>query len=117
MTHYSLITFDFKACNVRMVQDEQEVVLQGLVKNPILQLVRGEAITELRQDQQHNHSTIRLSSLDASEQVNIPAEVSQLLAQFSDVFVSPKSLPPNHTIDHHIPLHPEAKPFKLKPYR
>lgn len=117
MKHYSPITFDFKAFNVRMLQEGQEITLQGSVKNPILKLIRGDDIADLRKDQQRGHTRISLSSMEAEEQVTLPDGVSQLLAQFSDIFALPKSLPPNRSLDHQIPLHPEAKPFKLKPYR
>lgn len=117
MKYYSPITLDFKSFSVKMLQEGKEVTLQGSVKDPVLKLIRGDDITELRNDQQRSRTRVNLSSLEAQEQVNMPSEISQLLVRFSDVFALPKSLPPNRALDHQIPLLPEAKPFKLKPYR
>lgn len=39
------------------------------------------------------------------------------LEKYSIVFSIPQSLPPTRSVDHAIPLHLNAKPFKLKPYR
>ena len=46
-----------------------------------------------------------------------PQEVEALLQEYKDVFQTPNSLPPSRSIDHEIPLKPEAQPFKLKSYR
>ena len=46
-----------------------------------------------------------------------PQEVEALLQEYKDVFQTPNSLPPSRSVDHEIPLKPEAQPFKLKPYR
>ena len=44
-------------------------------------------------------------------------EVEQLLAEFEDVFLEPKSLPPHRTLDHEINLLPNSVPINVKPYR
>lgn len=70
MKHFSPITFDFEAFNIRMFQEGKEVTLQGSVKNPTIKLVRGEDMAKFRTDQQRSHSRFRLSSMEASEQVS-----------------------------------------------
>ena len=48
---------------------------------------------------------------------NTPAEISQLLDQYKDVFDTPSSLPPSRAFDHAIHLYPEAIPVNSWPYR
>lgn len=43
--------------------------------------------------------------------------VAKVLEKCPQVFSISTTLPPARNIDHEIPLMPEAKPFKLKPYR
>jgi hypothetical protein len=52
-----------------------------------------------------------------SEPQSYPPEISQLLAQFSQVFENPTSLPPQRSHDHHIPLLPTSGPVTVRPYR
>jgi hypothetical protein len=51
------------------------------------------------------------------EPQSYPPEISQLLAQFSQVFENPTSLPPQRSHDHHIPLLPTSGPVTVRPYR
>ncbi|KAK1396988.1 hypothetical protein POM88_006851 [Heracleum sosnowskyi] len=44
------------------------------------------------------------------------SEINQLLDSYSDIFVEPKSLPPQRAFDHHILLEPNAKPVNVRPY-
>lgn len=39
------------------------------------------------------------------------------MKNFHGVFDIPTALPPSRIVNHEIPLQPEAKPFKSKPYR
>jgi hypothetical protein len=47
----------------------------------------------------------------------VPEEVQSILAEYADVFLEPKSLPPSRTYDHAITLKPEAVPFNARLYR
>ena len=47
----------------------------------------------------------------------VPKSITQLLGQYQDIFKEPTSLPPVRELDHQIPLIPDAKPFKINPYR
>nr|XP_027070473.1 uncharacterized protein LOC113695545 [Coffea arabica] len=46
-----------------------------------------------------------------------PHEMEKLLQEYEDKFQAPNSLPPNKSVDHEMPLKPDAQPFKLKPCR
>ena len=43
-------------------------------------------------------------------------EVEQLLTEFEDVFLEPKSLPPHRTLDHEIHLLSNSVPVNVRPY-
>jgi hypothetical protein len=46
-----------------------------------------------------------------------PEALTAVLAEFSDVFADPKTLPPARVFDHVIPLVPGAVPVNSKPYK
>lgn len=43
--------------------------------------------------------------------------LTPVLEEFSSIFKEPSQLPPRRTIDHRIPLLPDAKPINVRPYR
>ncbi|KAJ3686458.1 hypothetical protein LUZ61_015622 [Rhynchospora tenuis] len=47
----------------------------------------------------------------------IPPELLHVVNQFSAVFDTPSSLPPQRSLDHQIPLHPDSQPVNIRPYR
>ena len=47
----------------------------------------------------------------------LQGELEQLLTEFGDVFLGPKSLPPHRTLDHKIHLVPNLVPVNVRPYR
>ncbi|KAF7835285.1 Ty3/gypsy retrotransposon protein [Senna tora] len=49
--------------------------------------------------------------------VKVPAEIMQILEQYSAVFAEPKALPPHREVDHHIVLELGAKPVSIRLYR
>ena len=49
--------------------------------------------------------------------LKLTKEVEDVLKQFEDVFAEPKSLPPNHMLDHEIHLIPNSTPVSVRPYR
>lgn len=48
---------------------------------------------------------------------SIPADLNQIIHQYSHVFSTPHGLPPNRPHDHHIHLLPNAPPINTRPYR
>jgi hypothetical protein len=50
-------------------------------------------------------------------QVNIPADIQQLIEEFGDLFAVPSQLPPTRACDHSIPLIDGASPVNVRPYR
>lgn len=59
--------------------------------------------------------TISASEVQSKE--DIPAAISSVIQQFSNVFVEPTTLPPRRNHDHHILLKANANPVSIRPYR
>lgn len=51
-----------------------------------------------------------------ADQDQLPAAISNLLAEFQVVFSTPTSLPPSRDCDHTIPLIPGTRPVNVRPY-
>lgn len=118
MFQYSPITFDFRKMVITLAQEGEELSLHGSVDHPSIQLVRGKARHEFVREQLHGGSELQLSSMEAQTTsqpslefaAGMPDAISTLLKQYSDVFATPKSLPPPGPCDHQIPLKPQAQP-------
>lgn len=61
------------------------------------------------------HSSIDSISPESTE-APLPSAIQTILDQFAQVFQDPKTLPPERSYDHSIPLLPGAIPFNTKPY-
>lgn len=62
---------------------------------------------------------IHVYALDGEVQIEeiVREDIQRVLAQFSEVFEEPTSLPPRRSCDHRIPLMPGAQPVNLRAYR
>jgi len=62
---------------------------------------------------------VQLNSVSGEQtpETSIPAEIHELIYQYSDIFQPIPGLPPKREGDHTIPLLPGATPFRLRPYR
>ncbi|XP_071924750.1 uncharacterized protein [Coffea arabica] len=118
MKHYSPITFDFKELTLFFDKEGETMLLQG---NPYMAKVRMRQGTapqkyirnKIRTSLQHS-CMIRVQN---SRVTPVPKSITQLLDQYQDIFKEPISLPPIREFDHQRPLIPDAKPFKINPYR
>ncbi|XP_071909625.1 uncharacterized protein [Coffea arabica] len=119
MVQYSPITFDFQQLLIKLSEEGGEMVLEGVAEQPSMKLIRGKAVRKFMQQKHRTRPTV--CSVSEGGNLNgvspLPSEISELLHEFSDVFVEPTQLPPERAHDHTIPLKPDAQPFKLRPYR
>lgn len=58
-----------------------------------------------------------LCIIQATEELEYPQPISQLLTKYEHLFATPTSLPPHRNADHSIPLIPGAQPVKVRPYK
>ena len=79
-------------------------LLQG---KQLMKLTKGQNITSL-------YHLKAILSEDASTEV--PECVQPLLQEYTEIFETPKSLPPSRVTDHQIHLKLEATPINVRPY-
>ena len=60
---------------------------------------------------------VTLAPVDQPSNSNVCPQVAHLLDKYQDVFLDPKTLPPERAYDHTIPLLPNAIPVNARPYR
>lgn len=58
-----------------------------------------------------------MSMVPVEEKNTVDTGIQEVLDQYVEAFVEPKSLPPAKTLDHSIPLQHGAMPVSLRPYR
>lgn len=118
MIDYTPITFDFKQLQIKLMKDGSEMVLEGMMKQPVMKLLLDkEEERKLGKLQQRRAISFNISSSSAYQVSSNLGQISELLKSFPDVFEIPESLLPIREQDHSIPLKPEVQQFKLKPYR
>ncbi|XP_059456454.1 uncharacterized protein LOC132186493 [Corylus avellana] len=108
------ITWNFKDLTMEFTLGQKVILLQGLVAPQLWE--------EAQMDnsmQKHSKGLLLqlLDSVEDTEAVPKGSELEGLLAEFSDIFAEPKSLPPHRSQDHAIVLKSEAKPVCVRPYR
>ncbi|XP_027076964.1 uncharacterized protein [Coffea arabica] len=116
MCQFSPITFDFHSLSIALSDKGSLLHLQGLVNQPAMRLVRGKDLRSFIQEKQTSCAALETEATRGSED-QLPESIGRILQQHSEVFSTPKGLPPERELDHQINLKPGAEPFKLKPYR
>ena len=118
MKKYSPLTFDFKELNLSFDYEGERVVLQGNSRDDAVTLSRGDSgPVGIRNRRKRMLKQFDRISSHSTQVTTLQTSIDQLLVDYSDVFGEPKQLPPSRAYDHQIPLKPDAKPFKIPPYR
>ncbi|XP_027150147.1 uncharacterized protein LOC113750359 [Coffea eugenioides] len=118
MKCYSPMTFDFQKLSLSFEKEGEMVLLQGGSHSAKVLMKQGVSAqkycrNKIRTALQHS-CMIRVQN---SQVTTVPKTLTQLLAQYDDIFTAPTTLPPNRSLNHQIPLKPDTKPFKISPYR
>jgi hypothetical protein len=88
----------------------QQTHLQELSVEQLVKAIKGNDVWAVAE----------LSAVEGTEavvNVGLPAEIQEVLEQFTGVFQEPKTLPPHREVDHVIHLLPDAPPVNSRPYR
>nr|XP_027081138.1 uncharacterized protein LOC113703854 [Coffea arabica] len=117
MTHFSPITFDFQQLKISLHHEGGEIHLHGQADNCDMDLIRGKDLRTFIEYKKQMCMAMTSQQQEGSKLESTPQEVQELLQEYEDIFQTPSSLPPSRSVDHEIPLKPNAQPFKLKPYR
>ncbi|XP_019184593.1 PREDICTED: uncharacterized protein LOC109179543 [Ipomoea nil] len=103
-------------------KDGRKVLLKGMTKGIALQQATKREVRRWKKEgvqgyllQGMVHNPIKDYPRDQADTVS--PELTEILAEFQDLFEEPKTLPPKRSLDHEIPLVPGAKPINSKPYR
>jgi len=124
---------------VSLEKEGMRVILQGNLETRLCKMIRGKKLHQLLRKKMSQvaylfvietrevGATYEESEGDRSEfnhqHSHIPWQVFELallellLAEYQDLFIEPKSLPPRRSLDHSIPLIPQAKPVNIRSYR
>ncbi|XP_027157202.1 uncharacterized protein LOC113758631 [Coffea eugenioides] len=118
MKCYSPMTFDFQKLSLSFEKEGEMVLLQGDSHSAKMLMKQGVSAqkycrNKIRTALQHS-CMIRVQN---SQVTTVSKTLTQLLAQYDGIFAAPTTLPPNHSLNHQIPLKPDAKPFKISPYK
>ncbi|XP_027174040.1 uncharacterized protein LOC113773608 [Coffea eugenioides] len=118
MKKYSPLTFDFKALQITFDKEWEQVLLKGNSETAQVKLRKGEAAGKvIRHRVGKALQQSCMVKVHNCQVTSVPNSLTELLAEYEDIFSYPKTLPPSRTHDHKIPLKADARPFKIAPYR
>ncbi|KAL4313107.1 hypothetical protein GQ457_01G008060 [Hibiscus cannabinus] len=116
MRRYSPIIMDFNEMTLSFKRGNQEVVLHGGKRTPVVKVISGEKMQKLTDKDPDFLSELFFLDADTVEN-EIPEACQSILEEYKSVFEEPKGLPPQRSHDHAIKLHSESQPVNLRPYR
>ncbi|XP_019179173.1 PREDICTED: uncharacterized protein LOC109174389 [Ipomoea nil] len=123
---FAPIQLHTRPAGISFHKDGKKVFLKGLPKRVMLKEADEKQLRKWKKTRVQGflvqcQDTSEESGLDyqlhqLSTQEQWP-ELTQLIEEFTDFFEEPKTLPPQRSLDHSIPLVPGAKAINLGPYR
>ncbi|KAL4379604.1 hypothetical protein GQ457_02G023110 [Hibiscus cannabinus] len=116
MRRYSPIIMDFNEMTLSFKRGNQEVVLHGGKRTPVVKVISGEKMQKLTDKDPDFLGELFFLDADTVEN-EIPEACQSILEEYKSVFEEPKGLPPQRSHDHAIKLHSESQPVNLIPYR
>ena len=109
---------DWQKRTFRIKQQGKRITLRG-VKNNVSAchiITEGEMFQLV-----HENAVAQVVCLcpvqSSSEDTELPAEIAQVLQQYTQCFDTPTKLPPHRPFDHKITLMSGVQPVNVKPYR
>ncbi|XP_027093589.2 uncharacterized protein [Coffea arabica] len=118
MKKFSPLTFDFKALQITFDNQGEQVLLKGDSEATQVKLRKGEAAGKvIRHKIRKGLQQSCMVKVHNGQVTSVPNSLTDLLAEYEDIFADPKTLPPSRAHDREIPLRADARPFKIAPYR
>ncbi|XP_027170262.1 uncharacterized protein LOC113770100 [Coffea eugenioides] len=117
LARHSPIEFDFKDLSMKIHQGKHEVVLRGEDNSVKIRGLKGNRLKRWLRKQAYGVVAQLAAVMEVDDPGQTPAEISQVLDQYKDVFEEPKGMPPTKSHDHQIILKEGARPFQVRPYR
>lgn len=115
----SPVSFDIPKQQFSFTVQEQQTVTTAMFTNATnVKEVKSEKMNKLL-DKGVEVFLLQIQNImmSAPEGCKTPPQVQKLLMEYADLFEEPKTLPPQRTLDHTIPLAPGATPPQCRPYR
>uniref|UniRef100_A0ACD5TK75 Uncharacterized protein n=1 Tax=Avena sativa TaxID=4498 RepID=A0ACD5TK75_AVESA len=107
---------DWEGKSLSFKHQGQQITLQGIISQQQKQLAEL-SVVQLQKWITGNEvwalallDPLPATSPDQSVQHELPPDMQNLLAEYTDVFYEPKSLPPHRELDHAITLNTDARP-------
>ena len=94
----------------------KEFELRGIEEKPC-KIINAHGMAKILKKQQRG-VIVQLCSLDVqTSKLAVSQDIQKVLDKYSNVFDTPKGLPPTRDHDHAINLIPRSVPPNIKPYR
>ena len=116
LQYLGTIAFNFQELFLNFFSEDKEVELRGIARKPG-KIISSNFMTKLLNKEQRG-IIAQLCSLEVStSKSSISADLQKVLENHSQVFETPKGLPPIRDHDHTIHLIPRSVPPNIRPYR
>nr|GEU65942.1 reverse transcriptase [Tanacetum cinerariifolium] len=111
-----------KELRMEFKHNGRKVVLRGTHKSNLQWMQSGNVMIQTPRIELSSmvlcvYPTTTLCMLEAEGTKEVPAEISELITQYHDVFAVPTTLQPMRPCDHKIPLKEGTIPITSRPYR
>lgn len=118
MKEHNPILLDFVEYKVRVTHKGKIVELKGIYSQGELKKMTGSGVRQLFKKGQAiwTHLFI-ISTTELKGEEQIPAPISGVLNQFTDIFAEPTTFPPRRNHDHQMPLTTYAILVSIRPYK
>lgn len=120
MKGYCPLLLDFNGLKVSFSKEGKQVTLRGVIEEATLHNMTGKQLQKFFKKRVPKYiahvAQFFILEVTYSEVPSLPTSISSLLLEFQDVFQEPKSLPPQRSHDHSIPLKPGSQPISIRPY-
>lgn len=121
MRGHNPVLLDFVEYKVQVTHKGKRIELKRIYSQAELKSMSTTGVKQMLKKGQaiwaHLFTITSQSVPRGAEGEGVPAAISEVIAEFPDVFAEPKGLPPKRAHDYHIPLKNNANLVSLRPYR
>lgn len=135
MKGVSPISFDINRMEVSIEKEGRRMILTGGKEAGTCKMITGKRLQKVLKGKWsqlaslfsivaakelhggYEKAYLTINSIELLDQVNHLDCINELLAEYKDLCMEPKSLPPTKSFDHAIHLKPNTKPINVRSYR
>lgn len=118
MKNVSPVIFDFSKGTISINWQQERLTLHPDNRMPNI-TIEPEATRNIRYNSEEVYFLVQITTIDTNKEEKVKAseEIRTLLEEYSDIFSTPKGLPPARAQDHSIPIKQGSQPINSRPYR